>query len=86
VRVVVLEGKAEVADGIVEQAGIAVMAAEEIGREQDALLRQPGALGIRPVQVRGVEEFELPIAEVGVSPVPTKAIRPSPDRPDRTAP
>jgi hypothetical protein len=53
------------------------VAAEEVGREQDPFGRQPGALGVRPVQVRRVEEFELPIAEIGMSPVPTKAIRPA---------
>ena len=65
VRIVILEGKAKVTDCVVEQARVAIMAAEEIGREQDAFGRQPGALCVRPVQVGGVEEFELAVAEIG---------------------
>jgi hypothetical protein len=75
--VVVLEGKAEVADGIVEQAGIAVVATEKVGGEEDALRRQPGALGVRPVQIRGIEEFQLAIAEIGAVAGADETIRPS---------
>ena len=64
VGVVVLEGKAEIADGIVEQPVVAKMTTENVTGEQQAVLFEIGALGVRPVQVGGVQEAQRAAAEV----------------------
>ena len=64
VRVVVLEGEAEVAHAVVEQARTAEVAAEHVAGEQHTLFDHVGALGVGPVQVGRVQEVQGAAAEV----------------------
>ena len=63
VLVVVLEGKAEVADLVIEQARIAEVAAEHVARKQHGLFHQIAALGVGPVQERRVQKAQGAIAQ-----------------------
>ncbi len=63
VRVVVVEREAKVADPVVEQPVVAVVAAEHVAGEQDLRLHQVGALGVGPVQKRRMQEAQPAIAE-----------------------
>ena len=63
VGVVIIEGEAKVPDPIVEQAAVAIVAAENVPGEEHLLLDQVGALGIRPVQERRVQKPQRAVAQ-----------------------
>ena len=64
VGVVILERETEIAHRIIEQPCIAKVAAKDIAGKKHALLDQEGALRIRPVQVRRMQEAQGAPAEI----------------------
>ena len=54
--VVIVEREPKIADSVVEQTPIAIVATEHVAGKENALLFQEATLGIGPVQERGVKE------------------------------